>query len=118
MSPTVQKQLTLLRTGATGYIGGDALYAVYNKFPDFEYAALVRNSDIGAKVAAEYPKIRLVYGTLEDSDVLEAESARADIVIRRFSLDHTSISTLDLLLRSCTCRHGRFLRPRRSSKCH
>jgi hypothetical protein len=58
------------------------LYALNQKFPDFEYTALVRNSDSGAKVAAEYPKIRLVYGTLEDSAVLEAESARADIVLR------------------------------------
>ncbi|KAG0652551.1 Aurachin B dehydrogenase [Hyphodiscus hymeniophilus] len=76
-------------TGATGYIGGDALYALYKKYPDFEYTALVRNSDSGAKVAAEYPKIHLVYGTLEDSDVLEAEAAKADIVIHTAdSSDH------------------------------
>ena len=72
-------------TGTTGYIGGDALYALNKKFPDFEYTALVRNSDSGAKVDAEYPKMRLVYGTLEDSDLLEAESARADIVLRTYS---------------------------------
>lgn len=61
------------------------MYALNKKFPDFEYAALVRNSDSGAKVAAEYPKIRLVYGTLEDSNVIEEESAKADIVLRMFS---------------------------------
>ena len=61
------------------------MYALNKKFPDFEYTALVRNSDSGAKVAAEYPKIRLVYGTLEDSAVLEEESAKADIVIRMYS---------------------------------
>ena len=61
------------------------MYALNKKFPDFEYTALVRNSDSGAKVAAEYPKIRLVYGTLEDSAVLEEESAKADIVIRMCS---------------------------------
>jgi hypothetical protein len=60
------------------------LYALHKKFPNFEYRALVRNSDSGAKVAAEYPKIRLVYGTLEDSALLEAETARADIVLRTY----------------------------------
>jgi N-acetyl-gamma-glutamylphosphate reductase len=76
------QQLTICSTGTTGYIGGDALYELNKKFPDFEYSALVRNSDSGAKVATEFPKIRLVYGTLEDSEVLEAESAKADIVVR------------------------------------
>jgi N-acetyl-gamma-glutamylphosphate reductase len=49
-------------TGATGYIGGDALYAVASTYPDLEITALVRSSDKGAKVAAKYPKVRLVYG--------------------------------------------------------
>jgi hypothetical protein len=59
------------------------LFNLNLKFPAFEYTALVRNSHSGAKVAAEYPKIRLVYGGLDDSEILEAESAKADIVIRK-----------------------------------
>lgn len=43
---------------------------------------LVRNSDKGAKVASQYAKVRLVYGTLDDADVLEKEAAVADIVLR------------------------------------
>lgn len=42
----------------------------------------MRNSEKGALVAAAFPKTRLVYGTLDDSELLEKESARADIVIR------------------------------------
>jgi len=68
-------------TGATGYIGGDALYTLYNAHPEYEFTAIVRNSDNGALVAAAYPKIRLVYGTMDDASVLEEESAKADIVI-------------------------------------
>jgi len=50
---------------------------------------LVRGSDKGAVVAAAYPKVRLVYGTLEDSKLLEEESARADIVLHTAdSSDH------------------------------
>jgi hypothetical protein len=32
-------------TGATGYIGGDTLYALYNKHPEYEYTALVRTGE-------------------------------------------------------------------------
>ena len=65
------------------------MYALEKKFPDFEYTTLVRNSEKGALVAAAYPKIRLVYGTLDDSALLEAESARADIVLHTAdSSDH------------------------------
>jgi hypothetical protein len=42
----------------------------------------VRDSDRGAVVAAAYPSVRMVYGTLEDAEVLEEESAKADIVLR------------------------------------
>ena len=58
------------------------MYAVSHAHPDYEFTALVRNSEKGASVAAEYPSIRLVYGTLDDSALLEEESARADVVIR------------------------------------
>ncbi|TVY47656.1 hypothetical protein LOCC1_G001798 [Lachnellula occidentalis] len=77
-------------TGVTGYIGGDALYALEKAHPEYEYTALVRNSDKGAPVAAAYPKIRLVYGTLDDAELLEKESASADIVLHTAdSSDHT-----------------------------
>jgi len=59
------------------------LFALYNAHPDYEYTASVRNSDKGALVAASFPKIRLVYGTLEDTALLEEESSKADIVIRK-----------------------------------
>ena len=70
-------------TGSTGYIGGDALHALYTAHPEYEYTAIVRNSDKGALVAAAYPKVRLVYGTLDDATLLEEESAKADIVLRK-----------------------------------
>jgi uncharacterized protein YbjT (DUF2867 family) len=73
-------------TGATGYIGGDALYALHEAHPEYEYSALVRDSDKGAPVAAAFPKIRLVYGTLDDASILEEEAARADIVLRMRAL--------------------------------
>jgi len=76
-------------TGITGYIGGDAFYALQKAHPEYEYTAIIRNTDKGALVAASYPKTRLVYGTNDDATLIEAESARADIVIHTAdSSDH------------------------------
>ncbi|CZS89138.1 related to nucleoside-diphosphate-sugar epimerase [Rhynchosporium agropyri] len=76
-------------TGTTGYIGGDVMHALYQAHPDFEYTALVRNSDRGGVVAAAFPKVKFAYGTLDDSELLEKESAKADIVIHTAdSSDH------------------------------
>jgi len=78
----------LFITGATGYIGGDALYAVANTYPDLEITALVRSSDKGAKVAAQYPQVRLVYGDLGSSALLTEEASKADIVLHCANCDH------------------------------
>ncbi|KAI1807065.1 NAD(P)-binding protein [Daldinia bambusicola] len=68
-------------TGATGYIGGDVLYQLNKVHPDYEYTLLVRNEERGKPVATAYPKARLVYGTLDDAEVIEKEAAAADIVV-------------------------------------
>ncbi|KAI1459462.1 NAD(P)-binding protein [Annulohypoxylon moriforme] len=68
-------------TGATGYIGGDALYSLVKAHPDYELTLLVRNEERGKPVAAAYPNARLVYGSLDDVDVIEKEAAAADIVV-------------------------------------
>ncbi|KAL2070713.1 hypothetical protein VTL71DRAFT_13739 [Oculimacula yallundae] len=80
-------------TGTTGYIGGDVMHTLYKAHPELSYTALVRNSDKGALVAAAFPKVKLVYGTLDDSSILEEESAKADIVIHTAdSSDHAGAS--------------------------
>ncbi|KAI8936749.1 hypothetical protein NX059_007136 [Plenodomus lindquistii] len=68
-------------TGATGYIGGDTLFALYDKHPEYEYTALVRTEEKAKPVKDAFPKIRIVLGDLDDSKVLEEEAARADVVI-------------------------------------
>ena len=71
--------------GATGYIGGDALYEIVQKHPEYEVVCLVRNSDQGALVASQYEKIRLVYGDLDSVELLEAEAKKADIVLSKLN---------------------------------
>lgn len=77
-----------LSTGTTGYIGGDALFAIVAAHPEWEITCLARNTDKGAKIAAKYPSIRLVYGDLDSFDLLVEESKSADIVYHFANCDH------------------------------
>lgn len=71
------------RTGVTGYIGGDAFFELMRRHSkDYHVVALVRNSDKGAQVASQYPSVRLVYGDLDNAEILEQEAREADIVLR------------------------------------
>ncbi|KAJ5087768.1 hypothetical protein N7456_011384 [Penicillium angulare] len=77
-------------TGATGYIGGDGLYAVANAHPDWEFAALIRNKEKAAVVSSKYPKIRVVHGDLDSADIIEEEVKKADIVFHFADCDHVA----------------------------
>lgn len=43
----------------------------------------MRNSDKGAQIASQYPTVKLVYGSLDDVELLEREAQKADIVLSR-----------------------------------
>ncbi|OHE93711.1 hypothetical protein CORC01_11028 [Colletotrichum orchidophilum] len=73
--------LKLFLTGVTGYIGGDAFYALYEKHPEYEYSLLVRNEERAAPVRKAFPNVRIVLGGLEDASVIEKEAAAADVVV-------------------------------------
>jgi N-acetyl-gamma-glutamylphosphate reductase len=73
------------RTGATGYIGGDALVTLFARHPEFSYSVLVRTTEKAKQVKAQYPEIRIVLGDLDDSPLLQQESAAADIVLRKWT---------------------------------
>lgn len=83
--------------GVTGYIGGDALYAISKAHPEYEWTCLVRNSDKGALVAKQYPKVRLVYGDLDSSEIIAEEAEKADIVCNWANCDHAAAATAIVL---------------------
>ncbi|KAL4893259.1 hypothetical protein BDV59DRAFT_201848 [Aspergillus ambiguus] len=68
-------------TGATGYIGGDALSVLATQYPDLAISVLVRSAGKSKEVQAKFPSVRIVQGGLDDSKLLEKESADADIVL-------------------------------------
>ncbi|KFX91872.1 hypothetical protein V490_05679 [Pseudogymnoascus sp. VKM F-3557] len=80
----------IFATGLTGYVGGDGLFCLLQKYPHWESSitALVRNAEKGALISAAYPKIKLVYGNLDDVELLEEESAEADIILNWADSDH------------------------------
>ncbi|KAL4971005.1 NAD(P)-binding protein [Aspergillus stella-maris] len=76
-------------TGATGYIGGDILHQLTQRYPDSEYALLIRSEDKAKTVQSAYPKVRIVIGGNDDAEVLEREAAWADVVVHTAdSSDH------------------------------
>jgi hypothetical protein len=68
----------------TGYIAGDALHLLQEKHSDWDYTCLVRTEDKAKIVKEAYPNVKIVLGDLEASSILEAEAAKADIVLREF----------------------------------
>lgn len=76
--------MKIFLTGATGYIGGDALFLLSQQHPDAEFSLLVRSEDKAKKVQAQYPNARIVLGGLDDSKAIRQEAAWADIVIRMY----------------------------------
>ncbi|KAJ6107358.1 hypothetical protein N7523_008681 [Penicillium sp. IBT 18751x] len=77
-------------TGASGYIGGDGLYAIANAHPNWQLSALVRSQEKAEQVKAQYPKIRIVRGDLDSSDIIEEEVKNADIVFHFADCDHVA----------------------------
>ncbi|KAE8372398.1 nucleoside-diphosphate-sugar epimerase [Aspergillus bertholletiae] len=72
---------TVFITGATGYIGGDVLSQLAARYPELTYRVLVRSADKGEQIKAQYPSVEIIYGSLDDTRILESESSNADIII-------------------------------------
>ncbi|KAK6417826.1 hypothetical protein LTR95_017280, partial [Oleoguttula sp. CCFEE 5521] len=68
-------------TGTTGYIAGDTFSLLQSKHPEYEYSALVRSEDKARLVKKAYPSTRTVIGGLDDSELLQEEASKADIVL-------------------------------------
>ncbi|KAH6884851.1 hypothetical protein B0T10DRAFT_577225 [Thelonectria olida] len=80
--------VNIFLTGGTGYIGGDALYSLLRAHPELQITCLARNSDKGALLSNAYPSVRLVYGDLDDFNLLAAEASKADIICHLASCEH------------------------------
>ncbi|GLA59313.1 hypothetical protein AtubIFM55763_004627 [Aspergillus tubingensis] len=71
-------------TGASGYIGGDVLYALKSALPTCQYTVLLRDEAKAQKLSQIYPDVQVVLGDLDASSTLEQQAREADIVIREY----------------------------------
>lgn len=69
-------------TGASGYIGGDVLYALKSAHPEYDCTVLLRDASKATTVSKAYPDVRVVQGDLDSADLIEEEARRADVVVR------------------------------------
>jgi hypothetical protein len=71
-------------------VGGDAVFALLKKYPEWEPSirVLVRDLEKGKAISTVFPKIQLVVGDLNDANLLEEEAGKADIVLNFADSDH------------------------------
>lgn len=54
---------------------------LYNAYPEYQYTLLVRSEKYGKVLKAKYPSVNLIYGSLEDSDLIRGAAKDADVVV-------------------------------------
>lgn len=55
---------------------------IVNAHPDWEITCLVRNEEKGSHIITAFPKVRLVFGNLDATALIEEEASQTDIVYR------------------------------------
>lgn len=90
MSSESTSSLTIFLLGATGFVGGELLILLAEKYPRYPIVALVRSPtpERIAQLKALHPSLDVVSGTLSDDLVIQEQAAKADIVINVASSDH------------------------------
>ena len=72
--------------GATGFIGASVFDLLYAKHPEYRYTALVRSNEKGTALINRYPLVHVIIGDANRMELIQAESAKANIVIGIFQL--------------------------------
>ncbi|KAB8223364.1 hypothetical protein BDV33DRAFT_200631 [Aspergillus novoparasiticus] len=70
-------------TGATGYIGGDVLFALTQAFRNSNISALVRSESRASQLTDKFPSVTPVIGDLDSTAKITSEASEADVVLRK-----------------------------------
>ncbi|KAK9778648.1 putative NAD-dependent epimerase/dehydratase domain-containing protein [Seiridium cardinale] len=97
------------RTGGTGYIGGSVLDALVSQHPEYDVTVLLRN--IPSAFRDTYPKVCIVEGEFDDTELISATAAVSDIVIHNGNSSHEPSIRAHIagLLRTATSNSPRYL---------
>lgn len=72
-------RLTLRSTGGTGYIGGTVFDTLVSKHPEYNITVLLRN--VPSNFSQKYPKVSIVKGDYDSSDVIAEAASKANVVL-------------------------------------
>lgn len=86
-------------TGGTGYIGGTVLDTLVKTHPEYSITVLLRKVPEGFE--QRYPKVRIIKGTFDDTNLLSDIASESDIVIHGGKTKHVPSlqANIDGLLR-------------------
>ncbi|KAK7417232.1 hypothetical protein QQX98_004666 [Neonectria punicea] len=96
---------SIFLTGASGYVGGQALRELSRSHPDYTIAALIRDGEVAKRITEIFPKVRAVVGDLDNSDLIEEEASKASIVLRMYPAASDEEWTLTVLVDLATNNH-------------
>lgn len=72
--------------GATGFVGATVFDLIYAKHPEYRFTALVRSNEKATDLINRYPLVHVIVGDANNTDLIQKESAKANIVISIFEL--------------------------------
>jgi 1-deoxy-D-xylulose 5-phosphate reductoisomerase len=72
--------------GATGFVGATVFDLIYAKHPEYRFTALVRSNEKATDLINRYPLVHVIIGDANNTDLIQKESAKANIVISIFEL--------------------------------
>ncbi|XRM42714.1 hypothetical protein ABZX51_005925 [Aspergillus tubingensis] len=78
-------------TGATGYIGGDVLYALTQALSSCRITALVRSEKKASLITSKFPSVTPVIGDLDSAAQIASEASKADVVLLWIQISGASL---------------------------
>ncbi|GAB1208573.1 hypothetical protein APSETT445_007324 [Aspergillus pseudonomiae] len=81
----------MVSTGATGYIGGDVLFALTQACPASNISALVRSQSRASQLTHKFPSVTTVIGDLDSTARITSEASEADVVLLWIQISGASL---------------------------
>lgn len=72
--------------GATGFIGAAVFDLLYAKHPEYRFTALVRSNEKATELINRYPLVHVAIDDANNTDLIQKQSAKANIIISIFEL--------------------------------
>lgn len=94
----------------SGYVGGDALYALLAAHPDWEgnVTCLLRNRSQEAAFRLKWPKLNLFYASLDDEAAIMEEVKKHNLVLH-FAVSSDHVASCKAILKGLSFNGGHYI---------